>query len=145
MVVKTYRGLLADGGQDRIKLQTLQGKVGYRIIKFQAISSSPGTVAQESIIKAYKTSQTTPAATIDFAEGELLGVVLYHLSSSVQYPVAETIIFDNQIVNQDIYITHKNTDGDAPCNYYLELEVVPLSSDQAAITTVKAIRGLAED
>jgi len=34
MVVKTFRGLLADGGQDRIRLSTIKGKVGYKIAKF---------------------------------------------------------------------------------------------------------------
>ena len=32
MVVKTFRGQLEDGGQDHIRLQTIKGKVGYRIV-----------------------------------------------------------------------------------------------------------------
>ena len=35
-MIKTYRGNLADGGQDRIRLKTLKGEIGYKIIKFQA-------------------------------------------------------------------------------------------------------------
>ena len=42
MVVKTFRGLLADGAQERIKLQTSTGKVGYRIVKFQVMSPQAG-------------------------------------------------------------------------------------------------------
>ena len=33
-----YKGILADGGQDRIKLSTKQGKVGYKLVKLELIS-----------------------------------------------------------------------------------------------------------
>jgi len=140
MVVKTFRGLLADGGQDRIRLSTMKGKVGYKIVKFQAIANLPGTTAQESIIKIYKTSQSTIDATIDFTDSELLGVVLWQLSNNINYPLSETIIFDNQIFNQDIYLTHTDTESTQKCNYYLELEIIPLDDKGAEYTTVKDLR-----
>ena len=37
MVVKTYRGLLADGVQEKIPLSTKDGSVGYRIVKFEIV------------------------------------------------------------------------------------------------------------
>jgi hypothetical protein len=58
MVVKTFRGLLADGGQDRIRLSTIKGKAGYKIVKFQIIGAEPGQQDQEHTVKIYKTEQS---------------------------------------------------------------------------------------
>ena len=139
-MIKTFRGLLADGGQDRIRLQTIRGKVGYRIVKFQAIGNVPGTSSQESIIKAYKSSQSTINATIDFTDSDLVGVVFWKDSSATAYPSFKTIIFDNEIFNQDIYVTHSDTESTQKCNYYLELEVIPLDDAGAEYTTLKDMR-----
>ena len=145
MVVKTYRGLLADGAQERIRLQTSTGKVGYKIIKFQVIGADPTGANYESVTQIWKTEQTTPAATIDFSENDLLGMGMWSSESSLQYVSDDmTIIFDREIFNQDIYITHKCLQAGST-NYYLELEVIPLASAEAAITTVKAMRGSAVD
>ena len=42
--------------------------------------------------------------------------------------------------NQDIYVTNKDANGSKPVNYYLELEVIKLSEDQAMVATLKDIR-----
>jgi len=149
MVVKTYRGLLADGGQDRIKLQTSTGKVGYKIVKFQIIQETVSTQASESLVQIWKkevASVPTSAATVNFTDTDLLGVAyLTHHDNSAYGISNDIIIFDNQVFNQDIYITHTDNQQTYACNYYLELEVIPLASDEAAITTVKAMRGSAVD
>jgi len=50
-------------------------------------------------------------------------------------------IFDNEIFNQDIYITHdENSPNNTTCNYYIELEVIPLDDKGAEYTTVKDLR-----
>ena len=139
MVVKTFRGLLADGGQDRLSLHTNDGKTGYKIIKFQAITTAPGLTTAEAIIKTYKTSQTTIDGVIDFADSDLLGVV-YWTGRSSSVGTQDTIIFDNEIFNQDIYITAKDVDAGRLTNYYIELEVIPLASDEAMVATLKNIR-----
>jgi len=48
-MIKTFRGLLADGGQDRIRLSTIKGKVGYKIAKFEGFPNTPGVTDYESI------------------------------------------------------------------------------------------------
>jgi len=72
MVVKTFRGLLADGGQEQIRLQTIKGKVGYRIVKLQLFPYQPGhTVNYESVIQIFTHKQSTvpaSAATVDFTD-----------------------------------------------------------------------------
>ena len=141
MVVKTFRGLLADGGMDRIRLQTIKGKVGYKIVKFQVIQESPGAVNAEATITISKTS-FTPVATVNFTDSDILGVAFYggpQVASA--YPIQQVIIFDNEIFNQDIFIGSQDIGGaNEKINYYIELEVIPLDDAGAEYTTLKDMR-----
>jgi len=139
MVVKTFRGLLTDGGQDRIRLSTIKGKVGYRIIKFETISSTPGLTSVEQITKLYKTEQTTIDATANFSDSDLLAVAYWSVSDTSQRGM-ETIIFDGEIFNQDIFVTYKAGAGSETNSYYFELEVIPLDEAGAEYTTLKDMR-----
>ena len=141
MVVKTFRGLLADDGQDQLRLGTNKGKVGYRIIKFQIIGDDPQVQRQESIVKIYKQKQTSVTGSINFADNTLLAVAFYNHYEQAQYPIGSVVIFDREIFNQNIYITHTDEGGSTrSCNYYLELEVIPLTDQGAEYTTLKDIR-----
>jgi len=139
MVVKTFRGQLADGGQDRIRLSTIKGKVGYKIIKFQIIGAEPGEQNAEHTVKIYKSSQSTIDNTINFTDSDLLAVAFYQDAHDV-YQDSIQIIFDQEMFNQDIYITAEDTRGSQPINYYLELEVIPLDDAGAEYTTLKDMR-----
>jgi len=140
-MIKTFRGLLADGGQDHIRLQTIKGKVGYRITKFQIISPSPSTITSESTIKIYKTKQTSVTGAIDFTDSNLLAVAFWSSNSGATYYADDmTVIFDSELFNQDIYITHEEQVGSAGCNFYFELEVIPLDDAGAEYTTLKDMR-----
>ena len=144
MVVKTFRGLLADGGQDRIRLSTIKGKVGYKIVKLQVFPNLPGTSDVESTVQIFKTEQTTvstTAADVNFTDSDLLAAIYVAEGSGAdQGPLAAHVIFDNQIFNQDIYITHTDTTGSRNINYYIELEVIPLDDAGAEYTTLKDMR-----
>jgi len=141
MVVKTFRGLLADGGQDRIRLSTIKGKVGYRIVKFQTMAAAPGTTNAENVTKIYKTEQTTPVATVNFIDSDLLACALTTASVDTEdFGIAEQIIFDNEIFNQDIYVSHVDAKTGESVNYYLELEVIPLDDKGAEYTTIRDLR-----
>jgi len=141
-MIKTYRGLLADGGQDQIRLQTIKGKVGYRITKFQLMSRRAGDWKQESQVKIYKTSQTTIDEIVNFTDSDLLAAAYLENNDSANFiGVPFVVIFDNEIFNQDIFITHDDASGDArPVNYYVELEVIPLDDAGAEYTTLKDMR-----
>jgi len=144
MVVKTYRGRLADGAQDRIPLSTKDGSIGYRIVKFQIMADVPVTASGEQIAKIFKTSQGTPTNTVDFTDSDLLGVALFIHNDN--YSNTQThIIFDREIFNQDIFITYASGAGSNPCNYYIELEQMKLDHTQNMSATLKAIRGSAVD
>jgi len=141
-MIKTFRGLLADGGQDRIRLSTIKGKVGYRIVKFQLMSNDYGTSSgdiQHSLVKISKESLTTIDEVLDFTESSLLGAAVYERNTSANTTRINTI-FDNEIFNQDIFISHKDSSTGEPVNYYVELEVIPLDDAGAEYTTLKDMR-----
>ena len=141
MVVQSFKGLLTDGGQDQIRLSTIKGKVGYKIVKLEIIPEVPGTVDQESVVKIFKTQQTTINGEVNFSEGDLLGVAYIESTTSTAPATIGPIIFDNEIFNQDIFVTHKDVGvGGRSGNYYLELEVIPLTDQGAEYTTLKDIR-----
>ena len=140
-MIKTFRGLLVDGGQHRIRLSTKKGKVGYRIIKFQIITKEPTTASAESIVKIFKIKQTSITDDIDFSDGNMLAVGMWTTNSGAAGdPEDMTVIFDKEIFNQDVYITHVESTGTQPCNYYVELETQVLSDNAASVSTLRDIR-----
>jgi len=147
MVVKTYRGLLKDGAQEKIPLSTKDGSVGYRIVKLQAMSENPyAGDAAEHIVKLWKTSQTTVDGNVNFTDNDLIGVVIINNhTSGYSTPSIPTIIFDTEIFNQDIFVTHFDAQSALQCNYYIELEQMKLDQTQNMSATLKAIRGSAVD
>jgi len=142
-MIKTFRGLMADGAQDTIVLHTNDGATGYRIVKFQIIGQEPGEAAMEHTMKIYKVKQTTIDNTTDFSDQTLLGVAYIQDDAGAHYPASVDVIFDREIFNQDIYITHVDTNGALPCNYYIELEQMSLALDESTVATLKDIRNTA--
>ena len=146
MPIKSFRGKLADITTDTIVLHTNNGSTGYKVVKFEIIPAAPGTVAQETICKIFKISQTgTPTGTIDFSDNTLLAAAYYQDGTSAGDNQATTIIFDNEIFNQDIYITNKDVSGNdpgAPINYYIELEQMQLDLNENTVATLKDIRNI---
>jgi hypothetical protein len=140
MVVKTFRGLLANDGQDRIRLQTIRGKMGYKIINFSVMGSAPTTTDTEAVVKIFKKEQSTLSTTVDLTDSDLLAVSYWRQADNPAYPINTQVIIDPEIFNQDIYITHKEGSGSSSCNYYLELEVIPLDDAGAEYTTLKDMR-----
>ena len=141
---KSFRGLLADGGQDRIRLQTKKGKVGYRIVNFELISYKPVNVSHASVAMIWKTQQTsvpTDTPIIDFTDSSLLAAGMLTDNARLSYAASKIIVFDQEIFNQDIYITHTDQEGTASLNYYLELEAIALDDKSAEYTTIKDLRG----
>jgi len=145
MVVKTYRGMLADGAQEKIPLATKDGSVGYRIIKFESLPREAFNTTQESVTKIYKTQQSTIDGVVNFTDNDLLAVAIYKQHDSTFYMAYDNVIFDSEIFNQDIYVTHSEVAGSASQNYYIELEQIKLDHTQNMSATLKAIRGSALD
>jgi hypothetical protein len=141
--ILSFRGQLDEGLEERIKLSTLNGKKGYKITKFQTMAQSPGADNYENITKIYSKEQGSGSTTVDFTESDLLAVAFQEDASGHTYPVANVIIFDNVVFNQDIYVSTAATTGTIPVNYHIELEVMDLSDIQATQLTLKSLRDIA--
>jgi len=141
-MIKTFRGILTDGQQNRIRLSTKKGKIGYRIVKFEIMTEEPyGGASAEHIMKIYKILQTAVTADVDFADGNLLAVAITNNSTAgYQYATVPSVIFDREIFNQDIYITHLDNASAQNGNYYLELETIALSDNATLVSTLRDIR-----
>tara|TARA_Y100000004_G_scaffold27462_1_gene28117 strand:+ start:566 stop:1009 length:444 start_codon:yes stop_codon:yes gene_type:complete len=142
MPIKSFRGKIADEGIDVINLHTNNGSTGYKITKLQIISSTPGTAATEHTVKIFKIPQTTATAGIDLSDNTLLAVGYIENGSSAGNMQPEVIIFDNEIFNQDIYVTHVDENGTTPCNYYIELEQIKLDLTDNTMATLKDIKNI---
>jgi len=141
-MIKTFRGLLVDEGQDTIPLHTSDGSMGYRIVKFEIIGNEPGEKSQESVIKIYKTPQSSVDGVVDFSDTTLLAVAYWSIHPDPQYASGTPgpIIFDQEVFNQDIYVTYKDVNVGELCNYYIELEQMTLSDNENTVATLKDIR-----
>jgi len=133
---------MVDGAEDTIVLHTNDGSTGYRIVKFQLFPYKPGWGESESLVQIFKVSQTgipTTEATTDFSNNVLLAAALF--TNTAATAAASTVsIFDQEIFNQDIYVTHTQQSGADPVNYYLELEQVKLDLNENTVATLKDIR-----
>jgi len=146
-MIKSFRGLIASGEQDTIRVGTVRGELGYRINKFQIISQQPGTQGSELTCKLWAYEQLDSAGNpdvdslIDFSNSELLGVAYQEHNSATNSQESLIVIFDNTVFNQDIYVTAFDDGGSSlATNYYLELEQVKLDVNEAGIATLKDMR-----
>ena len=141
-MIKTFRGLMVDGAIDTIVLHTNDGSTGYRIVKFELFPNTPGTASQESVVKVLKVAQTTVTGTIDFSNQEIVAAGYYHGGTGTGDSYDMITVFDQEIFNQDIYITHSEVNGSQLCNYYIELEQVKLDLGANTVATLKDIRNI---
>tara|TARA_Y100000593_G_scaffold45025_1_gene85684 strand:+ start:1251 stop:1697 length:447 start_codon:yes stop_codon:yes gene_type:complete len=141
----SYRGKVPIGEQNRIRLKTINGKVGYKITKFQVINSAPGTIDSQTIAKIFITDQSASVSpTIDFSDSDLLACVYQKTGNSGGDPINNVTIFDNEPFNQDIFITVDDAIGNTtPINYYIELETMALSDLEATKLTLQNLRDIA--
>lgn len=146
MPIKSFRGLIADGAQDTITLHTNTGSTGYRIVKFEVMPNKFGSAgtSYESVVKIYKISQSTIDGAVDFSDNTLLAAAALGGNADMSiYNTTPVIVFDNEIFNQDIYITHTEKTGIESMNYYIELEQITLDLTENTVATLKDIRNIA--
>jgi hypothetical protein len=144
MPIKSFRGLVANNTIDTIALHTNNGSTGYKMVKLEAMPNEPSGNSGTNIIKVFTVPQTTATDVIDFSDPTLLAAaVIGHNASAFQYPPETTVVFDNIIFNQDIYITQLDADGNATaCNYHIELEKINLDLSENTVATLKDIRNI---
>jgi hypothetical protein len=142
MQIKTFKGKLDMGLQEQIRLSTNDGLTGYRINKFQLMSSTPGTTGSvEYVGQIFLTDQSNNITNaVDFNDPDLLGVAFYQDRANASSNT-ETIILDKETFNQDIFINITDAEGGSiPCNYYIELEQMKLDLNASTYITIKNIR-----
>ena len=145
MTIKSFRGLIADGSIDTITLHTNTGSTGYRIVKFELMPEEMGGTSNEHTVQVFKIPQTTASAKIDFSDNTLVAAATVNNSTNATTgPPMVTVIFDNEIFNQDIFVTHIDNANANPVNYYIELEQVKLALDENTVATLKDIRNIAQ-
>ena len=140
----SYKGQIPTGEQEKINLKTLNGKRGYKINKFKIISSAPGATANDELVmKIRLTEDSSIGPTINFTDSDLLAAA-YYQDDTGGVSGSETIIFDNKVFNQDIFVTCADAAGGTkPGNYYIELEVMNLSDIEATMLTLQNLRTIA--
>ena len=135
--------MLADGLEDKLNIATLNGKTGYRITKFSIMSNSPGYDNYETTVKIYSKKQgAASGANVDFTESNLLAVAYMEDDNGPQNPMSNVVIFDNEVFNQNIFVSAASRTGTVPANYYIELEQVKLDLNENTVATLKDIRNL---
>jgi len=148
-MIKTFRGLIADGAQDTVVLHTNNGSTGYRIVNLQVMTAAPFTESEEHILKIYTVEQPLISSGPDvYADGvvdfsDQTAIINSH-SSGYSSPSIPVIVFDRDIVNQDIFITHVDVQSTKALNYYIELEQVKLALDENTVATLKDIRNVVQ-
>ena len=141
-MMKTFKGLLADGQQIKIRLSTNDGLTGYKIHKLLVIPETPGAASIEAVMKLTTEKQSAVNGTINFDDPRLIGAIFYQDSSSAGDNQATTVLVDNVVFNQDVFLAYKEiTTTAGNCNFYLELEQVKLDVNEATVATLKDMRG----
>ena len=138
MPIKSFRGKLIDGAIDTITLHTNNGSTGYRIKKFDIFPAVQDS-AKDSLVCISKVKPETAITSADFADNTLLGSALMFNGT---YEIQQTVVFDNEIFNQDIYITNSDSIGNNAMNYYIELEQIKLDLNENTVATLKDIRNI---
>ena len=81
---------------------------------------------------------------LNFSESDLLAVSYNKEGVAASQGGYEVIIFDNEVFNQNIYVTMQDASGNTiRGNYYIELKTMTLSDVQATQLTLKNLRTLA--
>ena len=134
---KTFRGRLTNDTQDRIYLAGGQDDIGYRITKFQIMGINENT-DYEGTVQIFKQKQTSFTDNVNFNDDALLAAALYSDSTSGGEFAAQTIIFDQEVVNQDLYVTLSGPTMNNFMNYYIEMEEVKMKDPEIAVVNYNA-------
>lgn len=138
MITKVFRDIIDDNEQHTIKLATKTGSLGYRIIRFDVMQN--GFANSEMVLKIFKRSPDAITNVITFSDTNLLAAAMISAEVDPKGKHDRVIIFDTEIINQDIFITAAASSSGDPTNYYLELEQVKLSDNENFYVSLKDIK-----
>ena len=136
--MKSFKGKVGDGEQDRIYLAGGDSDKGYRISKLEVEPAQPFNRTQETIVKVYLERQSSVDGDVNFKDDALLAVGIFKQNDSTNYFAYENVLFDNKVVNQDIYVTCYDAATGEEMNYYIEFEEVKMSGAEQAVVNFNA-------
>ena len=122
-----------------LRLSTNNGLTGYRILKFQVFPYDD--TATESTFQVFSVDPAAITNTCNFNDPTILAALYFSAGGSQLYSENTTVVVDDKIINQDIFITLKGHNVASALNYYIELEQVKLDVSEAAVATLKDMRG----
>jgi len=143
--VHSFRGLLVDGGQDKISIQGSVGAIAWRITKLSLFPQEPGDSAYEHVVKIYRESQSSIDGIVNFTDSEMLAAAYLEGREETNYTDSLIVVFDNALFSRNIYITHSEIKGSRNCNYYIELEEVKVGKSGMAQLALAAARRVQSD
>ena len=123
--VHSFRGLLGDGGEDIIELNKQNNNVAYKIIKFNILSATPSSNI-EHLVEIWNESQSSITGTINVTAPDWLASA-WESGGGYSRPENFHVMINDAIFSRNIYVTHFEVVGSTSCNYYIELEEVPVS------------------
>jgi hypothetical protein len=139
----SFRGLLPDNKQQKIRIQGPVGAIAWRITKFQVLPESAADENSEATVQIWREEQTLAGATtvveVNFDADELLATALWVNSASQTEPRNFHVVFDNALFTRNIFVTNNDGQGRS-LNYYIELEEVKVSKAGMAQLAVAAAR-----
>ena len=98
----------------------------------------------EYIGKITKKTDPNITAVVDLTDDNVMAVAYYVDNNSTAVPPNDTIIIDNAVTNQDIFVNIVDAAGGSiSCNYYIELEKIKLSDIEATQLTLRNLRNVA--
>ena len=143
MPIKSFRGKMSNDTIDTVLLHTNTGSTGYRIVKLDIFPVDPFKDDYEAIVQIFKIPQTATSDEVDFSDNTLLAAGMYSSRNSAEsYAEDKFTLFDNEIFNQDIYVTYKDQKTNSGMNYYIELEQIKLDLNGNTVATLKDIRNI---
>jgi len=137
----SFRGLLADGKQGKIRIQGSVGSIAWRITKFEILSEDPFQSTVKHVVKIWREQQSSFDDSVDFTDDELLAAATLNEAPGGEDQAGYgTVIFDNALFVRNVYVTNNEGHNNKAANYYIELEEVKVSAAGMAQLAVAAAR-----
>ena len=132
--------MIENDTQHTIRLTTNNGLTGYRMNKLEVIGPDANQTL-EGVIKVYTRAPAAVNDDIDFNDQSLIAAAIWKSTTSANNISGVQIVMEHTIVNQDIFVVYSVGAGSGNMNYYLELEQIKLDQGEAAVATLKDMRG----
>ena len=132
--------MIENDTQHTIRLTTNNGLTGYRMNKLEVIGPDANQTL-EGVIKVYTREPAAVNDDIDFNDQSLIAAAIWKSTTSANNISGVQIVMEHTIVNQDIFVVYSVGAGSGNMNYYLELEQIKLDQGEAAVATLKDMRG----